>query len=42
MEFGISKCTTHITKRVIISRSEGLQLPNDEVIKNIEVGEEYN
>ena len=32
MEFGICKRATSITKRGIISRSEGLQLPNDEVI----------
>ena len=39
MELGISKCTTLIMKRVITSRKEGIQLPNDEVIKNVEDGE---
>ena len=41
MEFGISKCATLIMKRSIISKSEGIQLPNDESIKNIEEGEGY-
>ena len=41
MEFGISKCATRIMKRSIISKSEGIQLPNDESIKNIEEGEGY-
>lgn len=42
MEFGISKCATLIMKRSIISKNEGIQLPNDdESIKNIEEGEGY-
>ena len=36
MEFGISTCATCVIKRRIISRSEGIKLPNDEVIKNTE------
>ena len=41
MEFRICKCATIIMKRFIISRSESLQLLNDEVIKNIEDRGEY-
>ena len=41
MEFGISKCAVLIMKRGVLSRSEGIQLPNDELIKNIEEGEGY-
>ena len=41
MEFGISKYDTLMIKRGIISKSEGIQLPNDEFIKNIEEGEGY-
>lgn len=36
MEFGISKYARLIMKRVIISRSEGTQLLNVEVLKGIE------
>ena len=36
MQFGTSKCVTLTMKRGIISRSEGMQLPNDEVIKNVD------
>ena len=36
MELGISKCATLIIKWGIISRSEGIQLPNDKVIEDIE------
>ena len=36
MEFGISKYVRLIMKRVIVSRSEGTQLLNDEVLKGIE------
>ena len=41
MEFGIGKCAVLIMKRGVFSRSEGIQLPNDEVIKNVEEGEGY-
>ena len=41
MEFGISKCATLIIKWGIISRSEGIQLPNDKVIKDIEYKGRY-
>ena len=33
MAFGIRECATLIMKRDIISKSEGIQLPNDEFIK---------
>ena len=39
MEFVISKCATRKIKRGFISKSEGIQFPNDESIKNIEGGE---
>ena len=38
MEFVISKCVTRKIKRGFISKSEGIQFPN-ESIKNIEGGE---
>ena len=41
MKFEISKCATSIIKRGITSKSEGIQLLNDEFIKNIEEGEGY-
>ena len=41
MKFGISKCATLKMKRGIISKSEGMRTPNDELIKNIEVREGY-
>ena len=40
MEFGISQRATLLMKR-IISRSQGIQLPNDEAIRNTEDGEGY-
>ena len=40
MEFGISQRATLLMKR-IITRSQGIQLPNDEVIRNTEDGEGY-
>ena len=36
MEFWISKCATLIMKRGIISKNEGIQLTNDEFIKNMD------
>lgn len=33
MEFGISKRAALVMKKDIISKSEGIQLPNDEFIK---------
>ena len=33
-------CNTY-NEKGIISKSDGMQLPNDEFIKNIEEGEEY-
>ena len=41
MEFRISKCSTLTMKRGIKLKSEGVQLPNDEFIKNIEEGQRY-
>ena len=41
MKFGISTCATLIMKRGIIFSKEGIQLPNDEVIRNTEDGELY-
>lgn len=40
-EFGIRKWETRIIKRDIISRNEGIQLPNDEVKEDIENGQGY-
>ena len=39
MEFRTSNCAIITVKGGIISRSEGMWLPNAEVIKNIEDGE---
>ena len=33
MEFGINKCAVLIMKRGVLSKNEGIQLPNEEVIK---------
>ena len=35
MELRIGKCTAIIIKRAILSRSEDIHLPNDNVMKNI-------
>ena len=35
MEFGISKCAILVMKRGTLTHCEGIQLPNDEVIKEL-------
>lgn len=42
MEFRLSKCETLIMKRGVTLRSEGIQLPNDELIRNIGEGRDTN
>ena len=38
MEPGIGKCAILIMERGIISRCESIQLPNNEVMKNLDTG----
>ena len=40
MQFGIDKCAMLVMKRGKIVNSDGIQLPNDKVIKSLE-GESY-
>ena len=41
MQFGIDKCAMFVMKRGEIVKSDGIQLPNDIVIKSLEKGENY-
>ena len=41
MEFGISKCAILIMKRGKMSRSEGIEMPDNQVIKGLNEGEGY-
>ena len=41
MQFGIDKCAMLVMKKEKIVKSDGIQLPNDEVIKSLEEGESY-
>ena len=39
MQFGIDKCAMLVIKKGKIVKSDGIQLPNDELIKSVEEGE---
>ena len=41
MEFGLSKCALLIMKRDRFERSEGIDMPNGEIMKSIDEGEGY-
>ena len=41
MEFGLSKCTMIVIKRGKLVRSEGIKMPDGEVLKSLEEGDEY-
>ena len=41
MQFGIDKCSMFVIKKEKIVKSDGIQLPNDKVIKSLEEGESY-
>ena len=41
MDFGIDKCATLVLKRGILSKSEGINLPDDKVIKSVNADEGY-
>ena len=41
MQFGIDKCTMLVMKKWKIVKLDGIQLPNDKVIKSPEEGESY-
>ena len=42
MQIGIDKCAMLVMKKGKIEKSDGIQLPNDKVIKSPEGGESYN
>ena len=41
MQFGIDKCAMLVMKKGKIVKSDGIQLPNDKVIKSLQEGESY-
>ena len=41
MQFGIDRCAMLVIKKGKIVKSDGIQLPNDKVIKSLEEGESY-
>ena len=41
MQFGIEKCAILVIKKRKIVKSDGIELPNDKVIKSLEEGESY-
>ena len=41
MQFGIDKCAMLVRKKGRIVKSDGIQLPNDKVIKTLEEGQSY-
>ena len=41
MQFGIEKCAILVIKKGKIVKSDGIELPNDKVIKSLEEGESY-
>ena len=41
MQFGFDKCAVLVMKKGKIVKSDGIQLPNDQVIKSLEGGESY-
>ena len=41
MQFGIDKCAMLVMKKGRIVKSDGIQLPNDKVIKTLEEGQSY-
>ena len=41
MQFGFDKCAMLVMKKGKIVKSDGIQLPNDQVIKSLEGGESY-
>ena len=41
MQFGIDKCAMLVMKNSIKVKSDGIQLPNDKVMKSPEEGESY-
>ena len=41
MEFGLSKCAMIVIKRGKLVRSEGIKMPDGEVLKSLEDGDEY-
>ena len=41
MQFGIDKCAILVMEKGKIVNSDGIQLPNDKLIKSLEEGESY-